>query len=146
MNRSNPAFCRTFHFQILSIKRSYARDIATTTLTGNIFWTEIEDKAIYAVMERKEEIEIVDETVISDLIKFIEGKTFNNAIDDFLDDNVHLFEVSIDSKSEEIEWNHSHKKAFDEYQELIDRQLNEFAAAHNFSLRYIQQCCRDIGK
>jgi hypothetical protein len=97
-------------------------------------------------MESKEEIEVVDETIIPQLVEFLGSKKFSSAIEDFLETNSSKFESLIESKSDDIEWNHEHKLVFDRFQDLADSLFDDFAKSQRVSLHRIQRCCTDVGK
>lgn len=97
-------------------------------------------------MESKEEIEVVDETIIPQLIEFLGSKKFSSSIEDFLETNSSKFESLIESKSDDIEWNHEHKLVFDRFQDLADGLFDDFAKSQRVSLHRIQRCCTDVGK
>jgi hypothetical protein len=100
-------------------------------------------------MEGKEETEFVGGNIVPEILKFIEGKYFSSKIQQFYEENQQLFSTnpSIDSKEDFIlEYTHDYKNAFDRYQALVDKLLEEFADEQGVSLKYVQGCCRDVGK
>ncbi len=97
-------------------------------------------------MDQKEEIEVVNETIVPQLIEFIGSKDFSSSIENFLEKHSSEFGVLGESKSEDIEWTHSQKHIFDQFQDLADSLFDDFAQAQGVSLHRIQRCCTDVGK
>lgn len=97
-------------------------------------------------MDEKTEVEVVNDSIIPELIDFLQGKRFNDSIDEFMLQNCEPFESMLDKKMSNIEWNHDHKLVFDRFQEIVDDLFDDFARSHKATLSYIQECCKDIGE
>jgi hypothetical protein len=98
-------------------------------------------------MEEKEQIEVVNETIIPSLVEFILSNKFSSTIEEFLELNCSHFKFLEESKGDDdLEWSHVHKKIYDEYQAVADNLFDDFAAKNKVSLHCIQSCCTDVGK
>ena len=91
--------------------------------------------------------EFVAEDLLESAVQFSNSRQFRDVIDQFVEDNVHYFYGTADSKSiESSEMPHEYNLLFAQYQQIVDDLFETLAREKGFTTKALYRCFRDSGK
>jgi hypothetical protein len=93
--------------------------------------------------EDNEEVEVVGLNLLPILAQFMKSQLFQTKLETFYFEYIDIFSHIVEGKSEDTEFSHEHKNAFDSFQSLLDALFELFAAKEDVAMADVFKCCKD---